>query len=241
EGSGRTNGVTGPPAVSPTNTGTAPPVGLATGRETNFKAAESGACRADNCKLPDCFCAGTSIPGGLTREQTPQFIMLTFDDYLSETIWTGLIDDLIHKTTARDATGCGPRLTFYLQNDLTDYYLADNAYAAGSEIAIHTIDHRNPSAFSADEWAKTMYGSVKYTAAATSIPEGAMVGGRAPWLIYSDNMLAGDYKGGFLYDSSIVERHDSLRPHNSYVDMTTKVGQWLWPYTLDFGIQQIVS
>ena len=93
------------------------PVGLATSRDMNFKLA-TGTCSADNCKPPNCFCAGTTIPGGLTREQTPLFIMLTFDDYLSETIWTGVIEDLIYKTAARDATGCGPRLTFYLQNDL---------------------------------------------------------------------------------------------------------------------------
>jgi hypothetical protein len=86
-----------------------------------------------------------------------------------------------------------------------------------------------------------MFGARKYVAAATSVPEDAMVGGRAPWLLYSDSMFEGDYKGGFLYDSSIVERHDSLRPQNSAVDMKTKVGQWLWPYTLDFGDQQIVS
>ena len=37
-------------------------------------------CSPDICKLPDCRCSGTDIPGNLPREKVPQMIMLTFDD-----------------------------------------------------------------------------------------------------------------------------------------------------------------
>lgn len=37
-------------------------------------------CSPDVCKLPDCRCSGTDIPGNLRREKVPQMIMLSFDD-----------------------------------------------------------------------------------------------------------------------------------------------------------------
>ena len=37
-------------------------------------------CDPRYCQIPDCYCGGTDIPGDLRPEDTPQFIMLTFDD-----------------------------------------------------------------------------------------------------------------------------------------------------------------
>ena len=37
-------------------------------------------CDPSYCRLPDCFCGGSRIPGGLKKENTPQFVLLTFDD-----------------------------------------------------------------------------------------------------------------------------------------------------------------
>ena len=37
-------------------------------------------CNEDICKLPDCFCSGTSIPGGLSPKDVPQMVMISFDD-----------------------------------------------------------------------------------------------------------------------------------------------------------------
>jgi len=37
------------------------------------------------CVLPDCHCPSTAIPGGLALNDTPQFILLTFDDAVSTT------------------------------------------------------------------------------------------------------------------------------------------------------------
>ena len=41
---------------------------------------KAGACTPENCKLPDCSCSGTDIPGGLTAKDVPQMVMITFDD-----------------------------------------------------------------------------------------------------------------------------------------------------------------
>ena len=37
-------------------------------------------CDPSYCRLPNCFCGGSQIPGDLDKERTPQFVLLTFDD-----------------------------------------------------------------------------------------------------------------------------------------------------------------
>ena len=37
-------------------------------------------CDADRCKLPNCHCADRNPPGGLNRDQVPQFVLFTADD-----------------------------------------------------------------------------------------------------------------------------------------------------------------
>ncbi len=37
-------------------------------------------CDPSYCRLPDCNCGGTDIPGGYDPQDIPQFVLLTFDD-----------------------------------------------------------------------------------------------------------------------------------------------------------------
>ena len=41
-------------------------------------------CNPDYCRLPDCYCGGNKIPGGLKPEQIPQLVLLTFDDAVND-------------------------------------------------------------------------------------------------------------------------------------------------------------
>jgi len=41
-------------------------------------------CDAKRCELPACRCGGTAVPGGLPRNNTPQLVMLTFDDAVND-------------------------------------------------------------------------------------------------------------------------------------------------------------
>ncbi len=34
-------------------------------------------CDTSKCKLPNCRCAGTDIPGGIPQGQTPMFLIFT--------------------------------------------------------------------------------------------------------------------------------------------------------------------
>ena len=41
---------------------------------------KADSCDPSYCRLPDCYCGGTDIPGGYKPEEIPQFVLLTFDD-----------------------------------------------------------------------------------------------------------------------------------------------------------------
>ena len=41
-------------------------------------------CDPSYCRLPDCYCGGTDIPGGYEPQDIPQFVLLTFDDAVND-------------------------------------------------------------------------------------------------------------------------------------------------------------
>ena len=51
---------------------------LALGRLSGGQEAER--CDPRYCRLPNCFCGGSEIPGGYEPKDIPQFVLLTFDD-----------------------------------------------------------------------------------------------------------------------------------------------------------------
>src|SRR4051812_4280400 len=128
-------------------------------------------------------------------------------------MWTGLADQLVFNTSARDATGCAPRLTWYLTNgkfayrparlyrtravpnspsapDNTDYTLLQQVYARGHEIAVHTIDHLNPSTYTNAQWVVQTAGARDWTrklmggGSGTGRAVPTINGMRCPWLIF---------------------------------------------------------
>ena len=50
---------------------------LALGR---LEGQEAERCDPRFCRLPDCYCGGSTIPGGYEAKDIPQFVLLTFDD-----------------------------------------------------------------------------------------------------------------------------------------------------------------
>ena len=77
-------------------------------------------CDPSQCQLPDCNCGGPSVPGGyLTRSEVPQFVLLTFDDAVSD-----LNKDFYAKLFTPNRTnpnGCPIKATFYVSHEWTDY------------------------------------------------------------------------------------------------------------------------
>ncbi|TDG46669.1 hypothetical protein AWZ03_006849 [Drosophila navojoa] len=95
-------------------------------------------CRKDVCLLPDCYCGGKDIPGGLNVSVTPQIVLITFDDAIN-TINIDLYNELLNNETRKNPNGCPWRATFYISHEWTDYAMVQDMYSDGHEMASHTV------------------------------------------------------------------------------------------------------
>ena len=94
-------------------------------------------CDKRKCRLPDCRCGGSDIPGDLHGRQIPQLIMLTFDDGVNDLNWE-LYEELLN-SGRKNPNGCPVKGTFYVSHEWTDYGQVQTLYSRGHEIASHTI------------------------------------------------------------------------------------------------------
>lgn len=75
--------------------------------------------------------------GGLLADDIPQLVLLTFDDAvndLNNPLYTELFDN-----DRKNPNGCPISATFYVSHEWTDYSQVQNLYAAGHEMASHTV------------------------------------------------------------------------------------------------------
>ena len=75
-------------------------------------------CTPNNCKIENnCRCASKTIPGGLKREDIPQFVVFTLDDSIYEEQYQVLenLDFLLRNDLIKDALGCNVRLSYYVR------------------------------------------------------------------------------------------------------------------------------
>ena len=70
-------------------------------------------CDPDKCRLPDCKCGGTESPGGLAPANTPQLVVLTFDDSIND-LNKRLYKDIFHPSR-KNPNGCPIPATFYVR------------------------------------------------------------------------------------------------------------------------------
>ncbi|XP_045025482.1 uncharacterized protein LOC116916364 isoform X2 [Daphnia magna] len=177
-------------------------------------------CNADVCRLPDCNCGGKDIPGGLRVNDTPQIVLLTFDDSVND-LNKKLFSDFFEKGRL-NPNGCPISATFYVSHEWTDYGQVQNLYADGHEIASHTISHSFGEQMSAKKWAKEAAGQRDIMAAYGGVRAEDIRGLRAPFLSVGGNrMFKMLYDLNFTYDSSMPV-YENKPPS--------------WPYTLDYKI-----
>ncbi|ORX57390.1 hypothetical protein DM01DRAFT_1319238 [Hesseltinella vesiculosa] len=167
-------------------------------------------CDPNTCKLPKCQCASQSPPGGLKPSDTPQFVVITFDD----SVQGALLQTAKDMLNVKNPNGCPAKGSWYVSMEYTDFSLVQQWYADGNEVADHTFTHvGNPSAqeiTAAKEMLHT-YGGVPY---------GKITGFRAPFLNYTASTLSTVAQQGFMYDTS----------------STATLDDCFWPYTLDNGM-----
>lgn len=100
-------------------------------------------CDPEQCKLPNCRCASTELNETIAVSETPQLVMLTFDDAVTALNYE-YIQQKINGRVNPD--GCPVAATFYVSHEWTDYSKVHKLWAAGHEIALHSITHNYLSA-----------------------------------------------------------------------------------------------
>ncbi|XP_047036825.1 chitin deacetylase 8-like [Helicoverpa zea] len=183
-------------------------------------------CDEELCKVPDCRCSSTEIPGGLLPRDTPQFVTVTFDDgvnVININTYREVLDG------RQNSNGCPAGATFYVSHEYTNYRIVNELYNNGYEIALHSISHKIPQ----DWWATATYDELKEEIADqrtqmahfANIPFESIKGVRLPFL-----QLAGNTSFQVMADHDLL--YDCSWPTNTFTD------PGLWPYTLDYASDQ---
>ncbi|XP_050313536.1 uncharacterized protein LOC126748381 isoform X7 [Anthonomus grandis grandis] len=177
-------------------------------------------CRKDVCLLPDCSCGGKDIPGDIPVTETPQIVLMTFDDAVNDLNKPYYID--LFENGRRNPNGCPITATFYVSHEWTDYSQVQNLYADGHELASHTVSHSFGEQFSQKKWTKEVAGQREILSAYGGVKLEDVRGMRAPFLSVGGNkMFKMLYDSNFTYDSS-MPIYENKPPS--------------WPYTLDYKL-----
>ena len=83
-------------------------------------------CYPGICKLLDCFCSGTEIPGNLSVSSIPQIVFISFDAFVNsaplfyyETLFDGSL---------KNPNGCNISATFFASHEYTNYCEVQDLY-----------------------------------------------------------------------------------------------------------------
>ncbi|CAK9293104.1 unnamed protein product [Gordionus sp. m RMFG-2023] len=183
-------------------------------------------CSESNCKLPDCKCFdSTDAVLGLDILQTPQIVMISFDDSVTSPNndqYKLLLDGRLNPND------CPISTTFFVSHEYTNYQMVEEWYTKGHEIASHSISHRVPQTWwanaSYEDWIEEIAGQKEILIDLANIPRDKIVGSRAPFLQIGGDVyfrMLTDY--GFNWDSSITSKVKTPP---------------IWPFTVDYQITE---
>lgn len=200
------------------------------------------ACRAAHAV--DQVDASYSPPGGLTVEETPQFVVLGFDDnrYIDGMQWVlELIEGKMNpKGKGNPSTFDGQplRAAFYFTSGagIADAskpadvaYKADllklwkRAVAGGHEVANHTHTHETTGGHSKEQWMKEIQDCQKNLVEILGVASSEIQGFRTPYLDFGKGTFDAIKESGLLYEATVTHQGDyNKRQH-------------VWPYTLHKG------
>ncbi|KAG4072799.1 hypothetical protein HA402_009622 [Bradysia odoriphaga] len=161
-------------------------------------------CRKDVCLLPDCSCGGKEIPGNIPPKQTPQIVLITFDDAVND-LNKDYYEEIFERGR-KNPNGCPITATFYVSHEWTDYGQVQSLYADGHEMASHTVSHSFGEQFSQKKWTREVAGQREILAAYGGVKLNDVRGMRAPFLSVGGNKM---FK--MLYDSNFYVRFVDAR------------------------------
>ncbi|KAH3760829.1 glycoside hydrolase/deacetylase [Pelomyxa schiedti] len=174
------------------------------------------------CLLPNCKCCDIWSPQNMSTTQTPQFVVLTFDD-AQESAAAEVIFSILRLPP--DRTGCRVGVTIFLTDEYTDYDVVRREYSLGAEIASHTFTHMTGSSTAVDEWIRELTLSRAKISKELGITQDKIVGFRAPNLEWSSSTFEALVKERFLYDASLGNRQDAWG-----------IQDYVWPCSMNYGL-----
>ena len=176
-------------------------------------------CDQSACQLPDCRCASTDVPGGLSPSQVPQIVAIGFDDALRtsdyETYYKPVFANL------QNPNGCPIGVTYFVSHNFTDYALVEHVHAVDhAEIADNSVTRRMPNTWWASATKQQLSNEINDQRTITEqwggIPSGKITGFRVPFLGTSEEEVKVLHENSFTYEAS----------------MSTP--ELYWPFTLDY-------
>ncbi|XP_015775863.1 PREDICTED: uncharacterized protein LOC107353975 [Acropora digitifera] len=189
-------------------------------------------CDPEKCLPPNCRCSGDNRPpGGLMPKNTPQTIVVSFDDDV-EKQYMDFYDQLFDGV--RNPNNCPAVGTLFVSHNYTNYYVVEDAYSRGYEIADHTVTHQEPTTYweyaNFTVWKNEIYGQREVLHRFANLPYDAIRGFRAPFLMFTENMYKVLFEANFTYDLSW--------PLNIKFNGESPIGP-MYPYTFDYKSKQI--
>jgi len=169
-------------------------------------------------------------PGGLAPSNTPQIVLLTFDDSVTLSSY-----DLVQQvlTNHCNPNGDAIKATFFVAlNAGYDFYAIRKLYDAGHEIAVHTMSHATDHNTTLKRWRQEIAGTQRTLTKLSGIPAEEITGFRAPRVDPNDHSFHVLHERQFRYDASMREALGGLSISPSNL---------IWPYTLDNGLAQIAQ
>ena len=183
------------------------------------------------------FHSGKTPPGGFPPSQTPQFIVLTFDDAVNAKTFPDYLH-LFQQTkyrlkgcqfqnihvSFRNPNGCPIRATFFISHEWTNYDSVQWISAQGMELASNSISHVSLADEDSGRWLNEMDGQRRIMAKFAGVPEESIVGMRAPQLAAgADSQFEMMTRAGFIWDNTL-----SANPGIN--------ADPFWPQTLDHRV-----
>lgn len=174
----------------------------------------------------NCVCASTRPPHNLAVEDTPLFILITWDDGLTP-VSVAPFEEMM-AANSRSPDGCPVKTTFFVSSDYTEWHRAHLYYEQGHEIAVHTISHDTGHATTQQQYKDEILGCKLSLSVLGRVPEEEIVGFRFPYLAYAQAGITALYENGMLYDSSISE-------YGNGAVLSQDKGTKIFPYSYDHG------
>lgn len=161
----------------------------------------------------------------LAPADTPQFVVLTFDDAIT----VSNIDFYQRAFDGRlNPNKCPVSATFFVSHEYTNYYLANQLYRKGHEIALHSISHNATTEYWKKATIETLtreFGDQREIMTHfAKIPKEDIQGVRLPFLQMCENSFQMLQEQGLLYDYSWPTIHHRV--------------PGMWPYSLEYRSKQ---